>query len=69
MARAGNGDMTRLKTSFLPFVTCTFVSETRVVVGGHDCCPMLFSDEGAECNVQFVAKLDSAKKQSATKFS
>lgn len=69
MARAG-GDMVRYKTQFLPFMSCCFVTENRIVVAGHDCCPMLFSDEGGDgSTIRFIAKIDSAKKQANTKFS
>jgi actin related protein 2/3 complex subunit 1A/1B len=69
VGRAG-GIMARSRTPYLPFTSCVFVNESRVVVAGHDCCPMLFSDEGGDgSTVQFIAKLDAAKKASQAKFS
>lgn len=67
IGRAGGTTATKVRSQFLPFVTCCFVNEDQLVVAGHDCCPMLFADTGT--SVQFVAKVDSAKKQTTSKFS
>lgn len=45
-----------VKTQFLPFTSCTWVTNTSLVVGGHDCSPMLFRYDGGA--VSFVNKLD-----------
>lgn len=66
IGRAG-GAMVSHKSQFLPFTSCSFVTEDKVVVAGHDCCPMMFADSGD--SITFVGKIDSSKKQSATKFS
>lgn len=60
--------LSSIKTQFLPFVTCTWVTENSLLVAGHDCCPMLFSydDKGS---ITFVAKLDEEKQATAAKFS
>lgn len=66
VATAG-GEMLRVRTKFLPFLSLAYISEDRMVVGGHDCCPMVFAFTGND--IQFVAKIDSEKKQAVTKFS
>jgi actin related protein 2/3 complex subunit 1A/1B len=64
---ANENAVATLRTQFLPFVSCEFVSENALVVAGHDCCPMLFNVGGGQ--VQFVAKVDESKKTSSSKFS
>jgi actin related protein 2/3 complex subunit 1A/1B len=55
-----------VKTPYLPFTSCTWVSQSSILVAGHDCCPMLFKyDESG--TVSFAAKLDEEKEQTATK--
>lgn len=58
--------MATIRTQFLPFLTCSWVTENSIVAAGHDCCPMLFtySDQGS---VNFVARLDEGKKNQSTK--
>lgn len=58
--------MSFTKTHFLPFVTCTWVSESNLVVAGHDCCPMLFTYEKG--GVSFTRKLEEAQEKTASKF-
>lgn len=57
-----------IKTNFLPFLSCTWVTDNSILVGGHDCCPMIFS---YDCNgkVVFVSKLDEKKEQATAKIS
>lgn len=52
--------MATAKTSFLPFLTCVWVTESCLVVAGHACNPMLFmhDDRG---QLQFMHKLDVEK--------
>jgi len=52
-----------IRTEYLPFLTCTWVNESSIVVAGYDCCPMLFSTHDASVN--FVTKLDIAEKKSS----
>jgi len=58
--------LTHIKTSFLPFLSCLWASEHSILVAGHDCCPMLFRYDDAG-NVTFVARLDEQKEKAATK--
>nr|CAG4643941.1 EOG090X05RK [Lepidurus arcticus] len=53
-----------LRTDFLPFLACTWVSEFGVVAAGYACCPMAFSvDESVK--VEFAGKLDASQKKEA----
>lgn len=64
-----------LKTRYLPFLSCVWVSYGSLVAAGHDCCPMLFnyqcpkssnSTNGIEgCNpvLKFIGRLDRSQKK------
>nr|CAG4648643.1 EOG090X05RK [Polyphemus pediculus] len=54
-----------IRTDFLPFLACLWVSENAIVAAGHGCCPLLFSvDE--QSKVQYAGKLDSSQKKEAS---
>jgi len=52
--------MVCVKSQFLPFTTCCWVTENSLIVAGHDCCPLLFvhDDKG---QLTFMHKLDVPK--------
>jgi len=52
---SGTPRVTDIKTGDLPFVDIAFVNETSVVAVGHDCTPVLFSNQGGW---KMVKKLD-----------
>lgn len=57
-----------LKTRYLPFLSCVWVSENSFVAAGHDCCPMLFnhtspSTSGGNCVLKFIGRLDGRQKR------
>nr|CAG4650958.1 EOG090X05RK [Simocephalus serrulatus]SVE94220.1 EOG090X05RK [Simocephalus serrulatus] len=54
-----------IRTDFLPFLACLWVSESQLIAAGHGCCPMLFEiDESGRA--QFAGKMDvSLKKESS----
>jgi len=52
-----------VRTEFLPFLTCMWVTEGSIVVGGYDCCPMLFTC--LDKDVRFVTKLDISEKKTS----
>lgn len=59
----------KLKTGYLPLLSCVWVSDNSIVAAGHDCTPLLFSIDNAG-QVAFQAKLESDKKSdSERKFS
>lgn len=60
--------VSKLKTDFLPFMTCTWINPRQIVAAGYDCCPMLFNF-GSDGVIKFVNKLDEGKKASEVKVS
>ncbi|XP_066291931.1 actin-related protein 2/3 complex subunit 1A-B-like isoform X2 [Branchiostoma lanceolatum] len=61
---SGNGmAQSSTKTEFLPFLSCTWVTNNSMVVAGHGCLPMLYlhDDQG---NITFLHKLDQSKSSS-----
>lgn len=56
-----------LKTRYLPFLSCVWVSENSLVTAGHDCCPMLFSYryQNNQPIFKFVGRLDRSQKKEA----
>ncbi|EDV20660.1 uncharacterized protein TRIADDRAFT_60814 [Trichoplax adhaerens] len=58
-----------VKSTYLPFASCTWISSNSIVSVGHDCVPYLFSIDGAG-NLTFRDALDKKeKKQSENVFS
>jgi len=58
----------KLKTQFLPLLSCIWISPSQIVAGGHSCTPMLFKVDGDE--ILFVDKLeDDTKAQDTGKIS
>lgn len=59
----------KLKTSYLPLLSCVWVSPTSIVAAGHDCTPIVFNVDGGG-QVSFKTKLEEDKKaETSTKFS
>jgi len=52
---SGQPRVTEIKTQDLPFIDLVWVSESSVVAVGHDCAPVLFSNQGGW---KMVKKLD-----------
>merc|ERR1711944_288519 len=50
----------KLKTQFLPLLSCIWISPNSIVAGGHSCTPMLFKVDGDE--IVFVDKLEDDTK-------
>lgn len=51
----------KLKTEYLPFLGCNWISNSSIIVAGHSCIPLLYSIEGNE--IKFVAKLDNTQRK------
>ncbi|XP_075978573.1 actin-related protein 2/3 complex, subunit 1A [Anticarsia gemmatalis] len=51
----------KLKTEFLPFLGCSWVTNNSLVVAGHSCIPLLYCHDGNQIN--FVAKLDNTQRK------
>lgn len=62
-ATKGNA-MIKLKTEFLPFLSCTWISNHSIVAAGHSCMPLLYSLD-ANGQLHFAAKLDTSQKKEA----
>nr|CAD7409388.1 unnamed protein product [Timema poppensis] len=56
--------VTRLKTEFLPFLSCVWVGNNSFVAAGHSCCPMLYSVNEAG-QLYLNSKLDMSQKKEA----
>ncbi|XP_064478401.1 actin-related protein 2/3 complex subunit 1A-like isoform X2 [Ornithodoros turicata] len=56
-----NQALVTVRTPFLPFVSCTWLSNTRILVAGYDCCPMMY--EYTNGQLTFVDKLDKSQKK------
>lgn len=51
----------KLKTEYLPFLVCTWITNNSLIAAGHTCIPMLYCHKGSE--IKFVAKLDDFQKK------
>ena len=47
----------KLKTQFLPLLSCIWISPNTIIAGGHGCVPLLFNLDGAG-QISFVNKLE-----------
>lgn len=56
-------NVVRLKTEFLPFLSCIWISPTSVCVAGHSCVPLIYSFDGT--NIVYNGKLDQSQKREA----
>lgn len=51
----------KLKTEYLPFLGCIWITNNSLVAGGHSCVPMLYHYNDAK--IKFLAKLDNSQKK------
>ncbi len=51
----------KLKTAYLPLLSCIWISATSIVAAGHDCTPLVFSVDGSG-QVAFQCRLEEDKK-------
>jgi actin related protein 2/3 complex subunit 1A/1B len=60
----------KLKTAYLPLLSCIWVSPSALIAAGHDCTPMLFTVDSSG-QVAFNCKLEEegAGQQQQSKFS
>ncbi|GAB0092411.1 Actin-related protein 2/3 complex subunit [Sergentomyia squamirostris] len=65
VADASNGMLiTKIRTPYLPFLCCEWISPRSVVVAGHSCMPLIYSvGDGNE--ITLTAKLDQTQKKEA----
>ena len=48
--------------SYLPYLSCLFLTESSLVVAGYDCCPVLWMHDDAG-SLTYINKLDTAEKK------
>lgn len=63
-ATKGNA-VIKLKTEFLPFLSCQWISPNSIVAAGHSCFPVFFSIN-ANNDVTVAGKLDQSSKKEST---
>ncbi|CAH1178938.1 unnamed protein product [Phaedon cochleariae] len=63
MADATAGSVVhKLRTEYLPFLSCTWINNKSVIAAGHSCIPIMYSVDGNGQPI-FVAKLDASQKK------
>lgn len=65
---AADMKVTKLKTSYLPFLTIMWAGPQSLVAAGHDCEMMLFKADNSG-NITFIKKLGDNNKKTETKMS
>ena len=51
-----------VRHSYLPYLSCLFLTENSLVAAGYDCCPVLWMhDDGG--SLTYINKLDTAEKK------
>lgn len=56
--------VTKYRSEYLPFLSCTWITNNSIVTAGHSCIPLLFTvTHNGE--IQFSAKLDTSQKKEA----
>ena len=53
-----------VRTEYLPFLSCLFVSENSLVVAGHDCKPFMYGHDDND-RLTFMETLDKGKQEKA----
>ncbi|XP_047110874.1 actin-related protein 2/3 complex subunit 1A-B [Schistocerca piceifrons] len=56
--------VSKLRTEFLPFLSCAWVGRNSIVAAGHSCCPMLYTVNDAG-QIYLNCKLDQSQKKEA----
>ncbi|KAJ8950959.1 hypothetical protein NQ317_017570 [Molorchus minor] len=60
-ATKGNA-VCKLRTEFLPFLSCTWITNRSIVAAGHSCIPIIY-EINENSQLFFVAKLDTSKRK------
>lgn len=63
-ATAGNL-VVKLKTEFLPFLSCQWISTTSIVVAGHNCIPLVYTFDRNN-KIVLAGKLDQALRKESS---
>lgn len=65
IGEASNGStVIKLKTEYLPFLCCEWISPRAFVVAGHSCAPIIYTVDGN--NIAIALKLDQSQKKAAS---
>lgn len=59
-----DNSVTKLRTEFLPFLSCSWINNKGIVAAGHSCIPVIFAYNAGQ--LQFVAKVDNSQKKEAS---
>lgn len=59
-----DNSVSKLRTEFLPFLDCTWITDKSIAAAGHSCVPVVFSYSNG--HLQFVAKVDNSLKKEAS---
>ncbi|KAF7285983.1 hypothetical protein GWI33_008287 [Rhynchophorus ferrugineus] len=63
IANPGQGNaFIKLKTEYLPFLSCTWISNNSIVAAGHSCIPVIYNFNGNN-QITFGGKLDTSQKK------
>lgn len=54
----------KLRTEYLPFMNCTWITNNSIIAAGHSCIPILYKVENGQ--LVFGAKLDTSLKKEAS---
>lgn len=57
-------NVVKLKTEYLPFLSCIWISPLSFIVSGHSCIPLIYSFDGT--SITFNGKLDESQKREAS---
>lgn len=61
---AKNVTVAKLKTEYLPFMGCTWITNNSLIVAGHSCIPLLYYVD-RDGQIQFSARLDNTLRKEA----
>jgi len=65
IADAKNGNkVVTVKSEYLPFLACEWISDTNIIVAGHSCIPLIYTFDGEK--IVLSARLDHTQKKDST---
>lgn len=56
----------KMKTEFLPFLCCEWISDTSILVAGHSCIPLIYNVNLANNQIMLASKLDQSQKKESS---
>lgn len=64
VANQASEKVVTVRTQYLPFLSCLFVTENSLIVAGHDCAPLVYSHDDND-HLTFMETLDKGKQEKA----